>query len=188
MIKDANRDVEAAVKKVQRLHEVLDSMPKTVTKDIIRPYTYHKRIINITGVIQLQFRIGDSLSEQRTNLVPITREEHKKDILLEDVKSEDTQGIKTTGTLTDPAGFMTALENSARDELITAVRKRVEELPAKIYQGASTREKEDDLDGAGESYLRFLNLTKEDNSVERIHAKQFLIESFNMRPKANGTP
>jgi hypothetical protein len=90
--------------------------------------------------------------------------------------------------MTDQAAFMTALETSARDELIAAVRKRVEELPAKIYQSASTREKEDDLDGAGEEYLRYLNLTKEDNSVERIHAKQFLIESFNMRPKAGDTP
>jgi len=188
MIKEANRDVEAAVKKVQHLHEILDSTPKTVTRDIIRPYTYHKKIINITGVIQLQFRIGDSLSEQRTNLVPITREEHKKDILLEDVKSEDTMGIKSTGTLTDPAGFMTALENSARDELIVAVRKKVEALPETIYQKASSREKEDDLDGAGESYMRFLKLTKENSSVERVHAKQFLMTNFNMQPKADDTP
>jgi len=181
-IKEANRDLDAAQKKVQKLHETLDSMPKTVTRDIVRPYTYHKKIISITGVIQLQFRIGDSLSEQRTSLVPISREEHKKDVLLEDVKSEDTKGIKITGTMTDTAGFMTALENSARDELITAVRKRVEELPMKIYQSASVREKEDDLDGAGEAYVRFLILTKEDSSVERIHAKKYLIDNFNMRP------
>jgi hypothetical protein len=182
MIKEANRDLDVAQRKVQRFHETLDSMPKTVTRDIIRPYTYHKKIINITGVIQLQFRIGDSLSEQRTSLVPISREEHKKDVLLEDVKSEDTKGVKSTGTMTDTAAFMTALENSARDELIAAVRKRVEALPLKIYQSASAREKEDDLDGAGEEYLRFLNLTKEDSSVERLQAKKFLINSFNMRP------
>jgi hypothetical protein len=83
---------------------------------------------------------------------------------------------------------MTALENSARDELIAAVRKRVEELPLKIYQTGSSHEKEEDLDGAGESYLRFLNLTKEDNSPERIHAKQFLLTSFNMRPEESDTP
>ena len=140
-IKEANRDLLIAQKKVQNLHEILDSMPKTVTRDIIRPYTYHKKIINITGVIQLQFRIGDSLSEQRTNLVPISREEHKKDVLLEDVKPEDTKGIKSSGTMTDTSEFMTALENSARDELIVAVRKRVEELPLKIYQSASARER-----------------------------------------------
>ena len=68
------------------------------------------------------------------------------------------------------------------------VRKRVEELPAKIYLSASTREKEDDLDGAGESYMRFLKLTKENSSVERVHAKQFLMTNFNMQPKADDTP
>jgi len=186
-IKEAKTAVELAQKKVADAHVQLDSTPRTVTKDIIRPYTYHKKIINITGVIQLQFRIGDSLSEPRTDLVPIKREEHKKDVLLEDVKPEDTMGVKSAGTVTDPAEFMTTLENSARDELIAAVRKRVEELPRKMYQNASAREKEDDLDGAGEAYLRFLNLTREDNSVERIHAKQFLLESFNMRPESSAT-
>ena len=62
--------MDAAEKKVEHCHVLLDSTPKTVTKDIIRPYTYHKKVINITGVIQLQFRIGDSLSEQRTVLCP----------------------------------------------------------------------------------------------------------------------
>ena len=159
-----------------------------MTKDVIRPYTYHKKVIDITGVIQLQFRIAESLSAPRTDLVPISRQDHKKDILLEDVKSEDTMGIQTAGTVTDPAEFMTSLENSARDELIAAVRKKVEALPAKIYQTASGREKEDDLDGAGEAYLRFLNLTHEDNSIERVHAKQFLMENFNMLPESSDTP
>jgi len=187
-IKEAKQAVDAAEKKVAEAHVLLDSTPKTVTKDVIRPYTYHKKVIDITGVIQLQFRIADSLSGPRTDLVPISRQDHKKDILLEDVKSEDTMGIQTAGTVTDPAEFMTALENSARDELIAAVRKKVEALPAKMYQTASGREKEDDLDGAGEAYLRFLNLTHEDNSIERVHAKQFLMENFNMLPESSDTP
>lgn len=185
-IKELTKAVQEAQKKVEDAHVVLDSTSRTVTKDIIRPYTYHKRVINITGVIRLQFRIGDALAEPRTDLVPITREEHKKDILLEDVKSDDTQGIKSAGTTTDSAEFMTALENSARDELIAAVRTKVEALPRKMYEKASGREKEDDLDGAGEAYLRFLNLTREDDSVERIHAKKFLMESFNMTPAESG--
>jgi hypothetical protein len=57
-----------------------------------------------------------------------------------------------------------------------------------MYQSASGREKEDDLDGAGESYLRFLNLTREDNSIERTHAKQFLVDQFNMRPDTSVAP
>jgi hypothetical protein len=187
-IKDLTRVVQAAQKKVEEAHVVLDSTPQNVTKDIIRPYTYHKRIINIGGVIELQFRIGDSLSEPRTDLVPIRKEEHRTDVLLEDVKPEDTLGIKSAGTVTDPSEFITTLENSARDELIAAVRKRVEELPGKMYQSASSREKEDDLDGAGESYLRFLKLTREDNSPERQHARKFLLDSFNMRPETSNAP
>jgi len=181
-IKKQSDLVQAAGKVVEDAHDKLDSMPKTVTRDIIRPYTYNKKIINITGVIQLQFRIENSLTEQRTSLVPISREEHKKDVLLEDVKPDDTKGIKSTGTMTDTAEFMTALENSARDELITAVRKKVEALPETIYELALAREKEDDLDGAGEAYLRFLELSKDTNSPERIHARQFLLDSFNMKP------
>jgi hypothetical protein len=187
-IKEAKAAVGIAQKKVEDQHVLLDATPKTLTKDIIRPYTYHKKTINIAGVIQLQFRIGESLSEPRTNLVPVGREEHKQDILIEDVKPEDTLGIKSSGTVTDPAEFMTALENSARDELIAAVRKKVEALPAKMYQNASAREKEDDLDGAGEGYVRFLNLTREDNSAERTHARQFLLDNFNMQPAAGNTP
>jgi hypothetical protein len=186
-IKDGSASVAAAQKKMEAAHIVLDSTPPTVSKDIIRPYTYHKRSINITGSIQLQFRLNDTLGEQRAELVPIAREEHKQDVLLENVKPEDTKGIKSAGTTTDTAEFMTGLENSARDELIVAVRKRVEELPGKMYQSASSREKEDDLDGAGESYLRFLNLTQEDKSAERQHAKQFLLESFNMHPDSSST-
>jgi hypothetical protein len=186
-IKSGSADVAAAQKKMEAAHIVLDSTPPTVSKDIVRPYSYHKRIINITGSIQLQFRLNDTLGEQRAELVPITREEHKQDVLLENVKPEDTKGIKSAGTTTDAAEFMTGLENSARDELIAAVRKRVEELPGKMVQSASSREKEDDLDGAGESYLRFLNLTQEDNSAERQHAKQFLLDSFNMRPDSSST-
>jgi hypothetical protein len=187
-IKELNVTVAEAQQRVVNAHIQLDSTPRTVTRDIIRPYTYHRRVINISGVIQLQFRLGDSLSEQRSDLVPITREEHWQDVLLEDVKPEDTQGIKSAGTTTDTAEFMTRLENSARNELIAAVRKRVEELPGKMYHNASEREKEDDLDGAGELYLRYLNLTREDNSAERVHAKKYLQDSFNMRPESNSTP
>jgi hypothetical protein len=175
--------VREAQKSVEGAHITLDATPKSTTRDIIRPYTYHRKTININGAIQLQFRIIDSLSGQSSSLVPITREDHKKDVLLEDVKPEDTRGVKSAGAATDPAEFMTELENSARKELIEAVRKRVEELPAKIYQSAGEREKEDDLDGAGESYLRYLHLTREDKSPERAHAKQFLMENFNMRPE-----
>jgi hypothetical protein len=177
-----NDKVAEAMKKVEELHLRLDSTAKTVTTDVIRTYTYTKRTIDLSGTVRLQFRIGDSLSGQMADAVPISKEAHQEYVLLENVKPEDTQGIKVTGTPPDQVEFLTGLETSALDALVAAVRRRVEQLPRRIYDAASTRETEGDLDDAGESYLRYLNLSKGDESTERKHAEQFLLEQFNMQP------
>jgi len=184
-IADLNTKAAAAMQKVEELHLRLDSTARTVTTDVIRSYTYTKRTIDLRGTVRLQFRIGDSLSGQMADAVPISKEAHEEYVLLENVKPEDTQGIKATGTLPDQVEFLTGLETSALDALVAAVRIRVEQLPRKIYEAASSRESEGDLDDAGESYLRFLNLTRADDSTERKHAQQFLLEQFNMQPASN---
>jgi hypothetical protein len=181
-----NVKVTDAMKKVEETHLLLDSTPQTVTTDIIRPYTYIKKTIDISGVVQLQFRIGESLTGQMTDVVPVTKEAHQQYVVLENVKAEDSKGIKPTGTAPDSMEVLTSLESSALDALVAAVRKRVEELPRKIYGEASTRETEGDLDGAGEFFMRFLNLTHPDDSTERKHAERFLAEQFNMRPGSPG--
>jgi hypothetical protein len=181
-IEDLKKQVEEDTKKVEALHLKLDSAPKTTTADVVRTYTYSKRTIDVSGIVQLQFRIGESLTGQMTDAVPITKEAHTQVIVLENVKPDDTEGVKQTGTTPDTVEFVTSLEGSALDELVAAVRNRVEALPRKIYSAASSREAEGDLDGAGESYLRYLHLTHEDGSNEREHAKLFLQEQFNMRP------
>jgi hypothetical protein len=79
------------------------------------------------------------------------------------------------------------LENSVRDELVTEVKKKVAELPLKMYGIAKAREAEDDLDGAGELYLRFLEITPDDKSNERAHAVDFLKENFDLRPQVIAT-
>lgn len=182
---DLNQKVSDAMQKVEQLHVKLDSTAKTVTTDVIRPYTYSKRTIDLSGIVRLQFRIGDSLSDQMQAAVPISKEAHQQYVLLENVKPEDTEGIKATGTLPDQVEFITGLESSALDALVTAVRTRVEQLPRKIYEAAKGRETEGDLDGAGESYLRFLNLTRADDSSDRKHAQQFLMDQFNMQPASS---
>jgi hypothetical protein len=187
-IKELGQAVAVAQKSVEDAHVLLDSTPKTVTTDVIRPYTYTKRTIDIGGVIQLQFRIGDSFSGQMADLVPTTKEEHKQYVVLENVKPEDTEGIKPSGTIPDSSEFLTALENSALDALVTAVRKKVEALPMKIYSGASSSETDGDLDSAAEAYIRFLNISKEDGSPERKHARQFLMEQFDMDTVSSKAP
>jgi hypothetical protein len=181
-VNDLTRTAHEAQRRVEDAHAALDATPKTVTTDIIRPYTYTKRTVDLSGVIQLQFRIGDAFSGQMAELVPTTKEAQKQYVLLENVKPEDTQGIREAGTMPDSAEFLSTLEQSALDALIAAVRKRVGELPKKIYADASSKENEADFDGAGESYLRYLMIARDDDSAERKHARKFLQEQFNMSP------
>ena len=55
-------------------------------------------------------------------------------------------------------------------------------LPREVYDAGKSREQEENVDGAGEYYLRYLSCTTENGSAERRHAKEFLAEKFNMRP------
>ena len=41
----------------------LDSIPEKVTEDVIRPYNYTQRTIDVKNTIKLQFRIGYTLSD-----------------------------------------------------------------------------------------------------------------------------
>jgi hypothetical protein len=177
------QQIESAKKEVEDGHVQLDSTQKTVTVDVIRPYTYTKKTTTLTASIQMQFRINDSFSTERGEMVPISREEHKSYGQLENVKPEDTEGVKAAGTSVDPVEFMTSIETSALDILIAEVRKRVEALPQRLFQLARQREDGDDLDGAGEAYLRYLEIVPaSDDSPEQKHALEFLIQKFNMHP------
>ena len=177
-ITERNDAVKKAQKAAADARVALDSVPQTQTEDVIRPYSYTKRTINVTGVIQLQFRVEDAFNVQMTEPVSTTKEDHRQYILLENVKQEDTEGVKETGTMPDTAEFMTALESSTLQALIEG-SQAVDELPRKIYAAANTRENEADLDGAGEAYLRYLYIVPNDGSSERKHAEQFLKTQFN---------
>ena len=179
-VQDLERSAAAAEKNVEAAHVALDATPKTVTENIIRPYTYIKKTVTLTGSIAMQFRVFDSSGSEP--MVPINTEEPKKYTVLENVKPEDTTGTKEIGAEVDQAEFLTAVENDASASLVAAVRQSVEQLPHKIYENARDREAEQDLDGAGEAYLRFLELLPNDSSPEATHARQFLHDQFNMSP------
>ena len=184
-LSEAQKNAQAAVEPARA---ALDATPATVTEDIIRPYNYTKRTVNVTGMIQLQFRVEDTLSGQKAEPASMTKQDQKKYVLLENVKQEDTEGVQESGTMPNTADFMTNIENSALQALVEAVRKHVEELPRNVYAAANALENEADLDGAGEAYLRYLHIAPNDDSKERKHAVEFLESQFNMEPTvANST-
>jgi tetratricopeptide (TPR) repeat protein len=181
-INEVNAKINADQKAVSDAQLLADSLPKTITTDVIRPYQYMRKTIDVKNTIKLQFRIGETLSGQMGDAVVVEKEDPKQYVMVEDVKADDTEGVKLGGTTPNTRELQTALENAARDELIGKVQLKVRELPREIYDAGKSREQEENEDGAGEYYLRYLSCTTENGSAERRHAKEFLAEKFNMRP------
>jgi hypothetical protein len=180
-IADANATVESAEKKVQDTHRKLDSIPKTNPDDIIKPYTYTKRTIDLAAVVEVSFRILDAGGEAVEPAVSISKTNRKQVLILENVKPEDTEGIKAQGSPPDEIQFLNDVEIDARDALIKSVVEKVRGLPQKILALARKRAQEGDLDGAAEKYILYLNSTPEGQTPERAEAQKFLQEQFNMR-------
>jgi hypothetical protein len=186
-IKDLNAAKDDAEKTIADLSTKLDTIPKTRPQDEIRKYNYTKLTTDLDGTIKLQFRIADALTGQTTKTDPIERPAHQQDVQLLEVRGDDVDGIKNSGVDSKPEEFRSNLENAVRDELVAKVKEKVAELPLKMYGIAKAREAEDDLEGAGELYRRFLEITQDDKSVERTHASEFLKDNFNLRPQVIAT-
>jgi len=180
LIKEVSEKLSQDKKTATDAQAVLDSTPAKRPEDVTHPYTYHERTIDVQNTIKLQFRIGETLSAKNGDPEIVEKDDHNQFVLIEEVKPEDTNGVKPTGTTPNTRVLQTALENTVRDMLIEKVKARVRVLPHEIYAKAMAREQDQNINGAGEAYLRFLSVTADDGSPERKHAKDFLFDKFNM--------
>lgn len=181
-IADANNQVNAAQKRVEDDLARLDAIPKTLARDVIKPYTYTEKVSDMEAAVQLQFRINDSSGNVVEPPTPVSKKDSKKYVNLEDVKPEDTQGVKKEGTVPDEIQFFTDLENVARDELLRKVRECVTKFPDKIFERAQRQADSGDTDAAGESYILYLNSTPAGANPKREQAEKFLRDQFNIKP------
>jgi len=186
-IADANAAVASAETKVQEAHRRLDSLPKTNQEDVIKPYTYTKRTIDLTAVVEVSFRMLDANGDALDPATPISKTNHKTFVVLENVKPDDTQGVTAKGTLPDEIQFLNDVEIDARDALIHSVLEKVQGLPQKILGLARKHVQEGDMDAAAEKYILYLNSTAESQTPERTEARQFLQKQFNIRQLAPPT-
>ena len=184
-ISEANDSVAAAEKKVLEAHQKLDSIPKTSAEDVLKPYSYTKKTIDLNAVVELGFRIVDT-SGNAIDVVPaFKKENHGTFVILENVKPDDTEGVKAQGSPPDEIQYLNDVEIDAREALIKAARAKVEGLPARILEQAHRRVQDGDLDGAAEAYILYLNATPEGETKERSEGKKFLLDNFNIRWVAN---
>jgi hypothetical protein len=180
-IDEANAKVAAAQKKVEEAHVKLDSIPKTLPTDIIKPYTYTEKTIELSAIVQLRFRLLDSSGNEVESTTPVTREAKKTFTILENVKPEDTEGVKAQGSVPDEIQFLTDVENSTRDTLIKAVTESAAKLPDKIFEKALKQMADGDNDGAAESFILYLNSMPVGENPNRQRGERFLLEQYNIR-------
>jgi tetratricopeptide (TPR) repeat protein len=176
----ANDAVEAAQKKVEDLHRKLDSIPKTKFNDVVKPYTYTRKTTDLSAVVDVGFRIVDSLGAVVASNPSVKRTSQKKFVVLENVKPEDTEHIKQSDAPPDEVQFLTDVEIEARIALIKDVKEKVETLPSKILAQAKQKTMDGDNDGTAEAYILYLNSTPDAPTPEREEAKRFLRDQFNM--------
>lgn len=180
-IAEANAKFSDAQKRVEEARVKLDAISKTVPADIIKPYTYTEETFEMGAIVELQFRVNDFSGTPVEGPIPIRKEDNRTFVVLENVKPEDTEGVKVEGTIPDEIQFLTDVENSARDTLLKAVRESVAKFPDKILDQARKRADSGDLDGAAESYILYLNSTPPGPNPQREQAERFLFEQFNIK-------
>lgn len=180
-------NVAAAQKKADDLRKQLDSLNPTRAEAVLEPYNYTKKTIDVTAVVDLAFRLTDPTGNLADPAPPIHREDHKTYIVLENVKPEDTEGVKAMNTPPDEVQFMTDLELQARDALVKAIGEKAAHLPEKVLQQARQRSQQQDIDGAAAEYIVFLNSTPDNGSPERTEAAAFLRDHFNLAVAANAS-
>jgi hypothetical protein len=179
-IATATDGVDAAQKKVEEAHRKLDTIPKTILSDVVKPYSYTRRTIDLSAVVELGFRVVDSNGNAIASNPSVKRSNQKQFVITENVNPTDTKGVKQSGSPPDEAQFLGDVEIAARIALIDDVKEKVKSLPGKILAQARKRVMDNDTDGTAEAYILYLNSTPDAPTPEREEAKKYLRDNFNM--------
>ena len=187
-IKAATETVQEEEKKVEDLHAKLDMIPKVKMQDVERPYTYSQITYSLKVAVQLQFRILDSTGDEVVQRIPIQNAETKEYSILQNVKPEDTKGVRNEEVIPNENDFLEAEEYKGRDELIAKAKDRVAALPGIVLSRADRKAADGDNDGAAELYILYLNSTSVADTAERLRARRFLADQFNFREIGQQAP
>jgi hypothetical protein len=184
----ATEGLTVAQQKADDLRKQLDALNPTRPEAVLEPYNYTKKTIDVTAVVELGFRLTDTSGNVIDTTPSIQREDHKTYVVLENVKPEDTEGVKPLNTPPDDVQFVSDLELQARDALVKAIGEKAAHLPEKILQQARQRSQQQDIDGAAAEYIVFLNSTPDNGLPERAEAAAFLRDHYNLAVAASASP
>jgi hypothetical protein len=185
-IQESNTALTAAQDAVQEARAKMNALPKTITDSIVSPYNYTRTTLELTNIVELSFRILDTNGNNLSEPIRVIKgDQPKKFVILENIKPDDTTGLKELDAAPDETQLMTDVEIEARDTMVKAARDKVRELPQKVLAEARAKTASNDLDGAGELYVLYLNCTPSSPTTERNEAARFLNTNFNIRNTVN---
>jgi hypothetical protein len=184
-IADAKSAIDQDNASVEKLQAKLDTIPKTLSQPVTRDYTYTEVVHKVVVTVDLQFHILDSSGTEVIPRLQIHRESPTSYTVFENVKSEDSMGVKNESVIPDENKFFELTEYAARDELIADARKKIAELPAIVFAAAERKATNGDSDGAAELYILYLNCTPVAETPERSKAQKYLADQFNFKNIGN---
>lgn len=177
---DAKARVDELEKKIDDLKKKLDEIPETVLQDIIQPYNYLKKTVQLNAVVDVAFRLTDPGAGTPAASDSVHVEVPKTAVMLENVKAEDVDGIVEEGTPPDELQLLSEAEEQAKSALVKKLVQQLSEVPAKVLEQARALAAKDDSEGAAEKYVLYLNSTLAKETPERSEAQEFLRKEFNI--------
>jgi tetratricopeptide (TPR) repeat protein len=167
--------------KVADTRKKLESLPEFQMEDVILPYNYTRRTVEMLGTVEFSFRVTDATGVTPTQST-VKIELPRTFTVIENVKPEDTDGVQEVGTPPDESQVLSEVEAQAQAALIKKIAEKISELPPRILDEARRRKDLKDLEGAAERYVLYLNATPGAESKERQESQQFLESQFNVEP------
>ena len=172
--------VTEADKKLTDAKKSLDQIPETTVEEIVLPYNYTRRTIQLNAVVEISFRISESYSDSRGAMDSVHVEIPNKVTVLENVKPEDVDRVVEEGIPPDEVELRRRAENQASEELLRKLIQRLNEVPQKVIEQARAYASNGDLEAAAEKYVLYLNTTAGKSNPERSEAQEFLRKEFDV--------
>ena len=148
---------------------------------IEQPYTYTEQVNHLKATVELGFVIQDTSEAVLIPTVPILETQEKPFAVLENVKPDDTTGVRAEGEVPSETKFMETVENTARDRLLTQAKEKVGSLPPldppdRGPQGRRSRQRR-----SRRIVHALPRLDREPRYPERRRAQKFLLDNYNFR-------
>ncbi len=174
------RELDAKAAGIAELKQKLVAIPETQLQTITESYTYTKRTISYTSGVEVALRLVDPAVEDSKMVDTVKVEIPKSVTILENVKSEDVDGVVAEGDPLDEVQLMAEAESQAKTVMVKKLIEWVRDAPPKFLKEARARAANNDFEAAAERYIVYLNSTPMKASPERVEAQSFLRSNFNV--------